>query len=73
MVFVNDFYEKLQSQLTCPARNPDPNFVPVNPDADPPEVAPRDPRACYQCVDTQVLACLVRNEAVLNYIQLRKK
>jgi hypothetical protein len=54
MVFVNDFWPKLQSQLTCPAKT-------------------RDPKACYGCVDTQVYACIVGNEACEPYIRLRRK
>lgn len=32
-----------------------------------------DPKACYQCVDAQVMFCIVDNEHVENLIQLRRK
>lgn len=32
-----------------------------------------DPRACFGCIDAQVLSCLVENEAEEQYIQLRRK
>jgi len=54
MRFIDDFWVKIQSQLTCPAKS-------------------RDPKACYVCVDTQVYACLVKNEAVQHHIAMRKK
>lgn len=54
MVFVNDFWPKLQSQIECPAKS-------------------RDPRACYECPDQQVIACLVKNEPLKHYIEIRRK
>ena len=54
MVFVNDFWPKLRSQLTCPAKS-------------------KDPKACYECVDAQVYACIVGNEQCEPYIQIRRK
>ena len=33
----------------------------------------KDPRACFQCVDTQVISCLVSNERDLHLIQLHRK
>lgn len=53
MAFINDFWPKLQSQITCPARS-------------------RDPKACYGCLDTQVVACLTKNPRVYNEIKKRK-
>lgn len=32
-----------------------------------------DPRACFQCVDQQVVSCLVENKGNLNLIQLHRK
>lgn len=32
-----------------------------------------DPRACYGCIDTQVIACVIKNAPVEQYIQLRRK
>ena len=54
MNFVIDYWPKLQSQITCPAKS-------------------RDPHACYGCVDQQVISCIVKNEPVLQYIQIRRK
>lgn len=54
MQFVNEYYPKLRSQLTCPAKT-------------------RDPKACYGCVDAQVYTCLVENEQMQPYIQLKRK
>lgn len=54
MEFVEEYWAKLRSQLTCPAKT-------------------RDPKACYGCVDTQVYACLVENEQMEPYIQLKRK
>lgn len=54
MVFVNDFWPKLQSQIECPAKS-------------------REPRACYGCPDQQVIACLVKNEPLKHYIEIRRK
>jgi hypothetical protein len=33
----------------------------------------KDPRACFQCVDAQVVTCLVQNEPDLHLIRLHKK
>jgi len=33
----------------------------------------KDPRACFGCVDTQVISCLVTNEADLYRIRLHRK
>jgi hypothetical protein len=33
----------------------------------------KDPRACFQCVDAQVISCLVSNERDLHLIQLHRK
>lgn len=54
MAFVLEYWVKLQSQLTCPAKS-------------------GDPKACYGCLDTQVVSCLVKNEAVRPFIQLKRK
>ena len=54
MSFVIEYWVKLQSQLTCPAKS-------------------GDPKACYGCIDTQVVSCLVKNEAVRPFIQLKRK
>lgn len=54
MAFVIDYWPKLQSQVTCPAKT-------------------RDPKACYGCIDQQVVACLTKNGPLESYIQLRKK
>jgi hypothetical protein len=32
-----------------------------------------DPKSCYQCVDTQVLACLVENKGSLTQIRRKKE
>lgn len=54
MLFVNEYWSKLQSQVTCPAKS-------------------QDPRACYGCIDQQVLACVVKNESAVHLIQIRRK
>lgn len=33
----------------------------------------KDPRACYGCVDTQVVSCLVDNESDLHQIRIHRK
>lgn len=33
----------------------------------------KDPRACFQCVDTQVISCLVTNKSDLHQIRLHRK
>lgn len=33
----------------------------------------KDPKACFQCVDAQVVTCLVTNENDIALIRLRKK
>lgn len=33
----------------------------------------KDPNACFGCVDTQVVSCLVGNEGNLNLIKLHRK
>jgi hypothetical protein len=33
----------------------------------------KDPRACYGCVDTQVISCLVSNETDLHQIRIHRK
>lgn len=33
----------------------------------------KDPRACFQCIDTQVVTCLVQNENDIQLIRLHKK
>jgi hypothetical protein len=33
-----------------------------------------DPRACYQCIDTQVVTCFVQSNGVVDrYLQIRRK
>ena len=54
MLFITDYWDKLQSQLSCPAKS-------------------KDPKACYGCIDTQVVACLTKNPRVLVEISRRKK
>lgn len=43
MGFILKYWNRIQSQLTCPAKSGEPD-------------------SCYQCVDAQVLTCLVQNE-----------
>lgn len=33
----------------------------------------KDPRACFSCVDTQVVSCLVNNESDLHQIRIHRK
>lgn len=33
----------------------------------------KDPRACFNCLDTQVVTCLVQNEKDVHLIQVHKK
>lgn len=54
MAFVIDFWSKLHSQLTCPAKT-------------------KDPRACYGCIDQQVIACLVKQKQAEPLIAVRRK
>jgi hypothetical protein len=53
MRFVIDYWKKLETQITCPAKS-------------------RDPKACFQCIDTRVIACVVTNEPNENLIHIRK-
>ncbi len=53
MQFVLDYWRKLETQITCPAKS-------------------RDPRACFQCTDAQVITCVVDAEAHEDLIQLRR-
>lgn len=54
MGFIIDHRQKLESQLTCPAKS-------------------MDPLACFNCVDAQVISCLVENKRHLRLIQKHKK
>ena len=54
MMFINDYWAKISSQITCPAKS-------------------RDPKACYGCVDTQVYACITKNDGLLHHINSRRK
>jgi hypothetical protein len=53
MRFVEAYWKKLETQLTCPAKS-------------------LDPRACFQCTDTRVIACIVENEVNEQLIQIRR-
>jgi hypothetical protein len=54
MQFVSDYWKKLETQITCPAKS-------------------KDPRACFQCPDSRVIACVVTNGSEAEQlIQLRK-
>ena len=33
----------------------------------------KDPRSCFQCVDAQVVSCLVQNESNIHLVRLHKK
>lgn len=55
MQFVLEHRQKLEAQLTCPAKT-------------------MDPHACFQCVDAQVLCCLVTNKPNMRrLVQIRRK
>jgi hypothetical protein len=58
--FVDEYWKQIETQLDCPVRKlRDPN----NP----------DPRPCFGCLDTQVIACIVDNEENEPLIEARKK
>lgn len=43
MGFILEYWSKLESQLTCPAKS-------------------KNPLSCFQCIDQQVIACVVQNK-----------
>jgi len=55
MRFLLDYWSKVESQLTCPAKS-------------------GDPKSCYQCVDAQVISCIVQQSPYdQKLILLRRK
>lgn len=69
---IEDYWTSIEAQLRCPAKE----LGPPTKEGEPPKPDPSDPktpRACYRCVDTRVLACLVENAKHENLIQLHRK
>lgn len=69
---IEDYWTSIEAQLRCPAKE----LGPPAKEGEPPKPDPSDskaPRACYRCVDTRVLACLVENAKHENRIQLHRK
>lgn len=74
--FLLDYWSVVRAQISCPAKaletEVDADFHPL-PDWETRVSNTRKPIACFSCVDTQVLSCLVQNETNRNLIQLKKK
>lgn len=62
MAFLTDHWQVVRAQVNCPAKN-----LMKEP------LEPGEKRACFNCVDTQVLACVVTNPENEELIQLKRK
>lgn len=62
MDFLADHWQVLRAQISCPAKNLKNE-----------ELQPGEKRACFNCVDVQVISCLVQNPANEELIQLKRK
>jgi hypothetical protein len=61
--FARDYWKQIESQVDCPIRK---MFDKENP----------NPRPCFGCIDTQVMACVVGNsgnESLIEERRLKKK
>jgi hypothetical protein len=61
MEFLSDHWQVVRAQITCPAKNLKD------------ELEPGEKRACFNCIDVQVLSCVVQNPENEYAIQLRRK
>lgn len=69
---IQDYWTGIEAQLRCPAKE----LGPPAKEGDPPKPDPSDyksPIACYRCVDTRVMSCLVENASHEGLIQLHRK
>lgn len=69
---IQDYWTGIEAQLKCPAKE----LGPPAQEGDPPKPDPSDhksPLACYRCVDTRVVSCLIDNEKHEGLIQLHRK
>ena len=69
---IEDYWTGIEAQLRCPAKE----LGPPAKEGEPPKPEPSDPKAplaCYRCIDTRVLACLVENAKHESLIQLHRK
>lgn len=69
---IEDYWTGIEAQLRCPAKE----LGPPAKEGEPPKPDPSDPKAplaCYRCVDTRVLACVVENAKHESLIQLHRK
>ena len=54
LLFAEDHWKVLQNQTTCPLKNPDGSF---------------NNQGCHGCLDTQVMSCVVDNDAYRTTIE----
>lgn len=69
---VQDYWAGIEAQLRCPAKE----LGPPAGMGDPPKPDPSNPQAplaCYRCIDTRVISCLVENSSHEALIQLHRK
>lgn len=67
---IQDYWTGIEAQLQCPAKE----LGPPAREGDPPKPSPEENKlACFRCVDTRVIACLVDNAAHEHLIQLRRE
>lgn len=69
---IQDYWTGIEAQLRCPAKE----LGPPARDGEPEKPDPSDyksPIACYRCVETRVISCLVENEPHEGLIQLHRK
>lgn len=69
---IQDYWTGIEAQLRCPAKE----LGPPAKEGEPPKPDPSDyksPLACYRCIDTRVIACLVENASHEGLIQLHRK
>jgi len=73
--FLLDYWSMVRAQISCPAKilaeeldkdRPRPDWESRVSDY-------RNPKACFTCLDTQVLSCIIDNETNRSLIQLKKK
>lgn len=58
--FVDDYWKQIETQLDCPVKKLR-------------DLEHPDPRPCFGCIDTQVIACVIDNEDNEHLIEQRKK
>lgn len=62
MAFLSDHWQVVRAQIDCPARNLMDE-----------KLEPGVKRACFNCIDTQVISCLVQNPENESLIQAHKR